>query len=73
MIVNGIVLGSPGAVGSAPIIILFGKGAPSGQTLDAANPNPQNAQLGSLFIDYQTPALYFKTGQPNTWTQITIP
>lgn len=66
-VVNGLLLGSPGPAGSAPIFILYGSGAPS------TNPDPNltGAQLGSLYIDYATPALWFKTA--SGWTQITIP
>jgi hypothetical protein len=75
----GHVLGNPGPVGSPSICILYGQGAPSAQVVDVAMDNVQNAQLGSLYIDYQTPALYFKTGvssgaNPNgAWTAITVP
>jgi hypothetical protein len=75
----GHVLGAPGPVGSASICVLYGAGSPASQTIDGTMDNVQNCQLGSLFIDYQTPALYFKSGassgaNPNgNWTQITIP
>lgn len=69
----GHVLGAPGVAGSPSLCILYGQGAPSAQTVDVAMDNVQNCQLGSLYIDYPTPALYFKTAMPNTWTQITIP
>lgn len=65
-IVKGLLLGSPGPVGSAGIYVLYGKGAPSNNTTDA---NIGGAQLGSLYIDYQGGALYLKTALPNTWTQ----
>jgi len=71
--IAGEILGSPGPAGSPPLGIFFGKGAPSTLTVDPALANTQNAQLGSLYIDYAAPALYFKTAQPNTWTQVAIP
>jgi hypothetical protein len=70
---GGISISAPGPPGSPSIAILSGKGAPSTQTIDPLHENVTSVQLGSLFIDYQTPALYFKTGMPNTWAQVTIP
>ena len=70
---GGISISAPGPVGSPSIAILTGKGAPSAQTIDVTQDNVQSVQLGSLFIDYQTPALYFKTSMPNGWTAVTIP
>jgi hypothetical protein len=66
-ITKGLILGSPGPVGSAAIVILYGSGAPDGQ-----DPNIGGARQGSLFIDYTTPALWFKTS-PSAWTQVSIP
>jgi hypothetical protein len=71
--VNGEILGSPGAVGALPICILFGAGVPSAQVLDPTQANLQSSQLGSLYIDFSTPGLWFKTSQPMGWTQIAIP
>jgi hypothetical protein len=72
-VMKGLVLGSPGPIGSPAIVILFGQGTPT------VNPDPNldNCQLGSLYLDYLTPALWFKnsvTTASNTgWTQVTIP
>ena len=65
-VMRGLILGSPGPVGSAGICVLFGQGSPNG------DPIVLNARQGSLFIDYTTPALWFKTS-PTVWTQISIP
>jgi hypothetical protein len=76
--IQGEILGTVGT-NPAPIAILFGIGAPSAQVIDPASTNVQNVALGSLYIDTQAPALYFKTSvasaaNPNGgWTQVTIP
>jgi hypothetical protein len=67
-ITHGIILGSPGVAGSSPIAILYGVGNPA----NSNDPNVSIASQGSLFIDAQTPALYFKTS-PTAWNFITIP
>ncbi len=75
----GIQIGQPGPVPSPPIVILYGPGAPSAQSVDVTQPNIRMCQLGSLYIDFQTPGLYFKTGVANAsnpngqWTQVSIP
>jgi hypothetical protein len=68
-ITKGLILGSPGPIGSPAICILYGSGPPS------ANPDPNvaNCQIGSIYTDYTGATLWFKTAEPNTWTQITIP
>jgi hypothetical protein len=67
-IVNGEILGSPGPVGSPPICHLYGSGSPANST----DPNVANCALSSLYHDYTTPGLWFKSAV-GTWTQITIP
>lgn len=82
----GHVLGTPGPVGSPSIVILYGNGTPASQTsssvpptLDPTADNIQNCQIGSLYIDFTTPGLWFKSSvasaaNPNGgWTQVTIP
>ena len=68
-VMKGLILGSPGPVGSPGIVDMYGAGSP------ANNPDPiiAGAQIGSTYRDYTTPALWFKTALPNTWQQITIP
>jgi len=68
-VMRGLILGSPGPIGSAAIVILYGSGSPANST----DPNVAGARQGSLFIDYSTPALWFKNAAPNTWQQVTIP
>jgi hypothetical protein len=63
---RGLVLGSPGPVGSAAIVILYGTGAPDGQ-----DPNIGGARIGSLYTDYVNGNLWFKT--LSGWQQISIP
>jgi hypothetical protein len=76
---NGLVLGNPGVVGSPSICILYGSGSPASQTIDPTMDNVASCALSSLYHDYTTPGLWFKTampssGSPNgTWAQITIP
>lgn len=73
----GILVAAPGPIPSPSICILTGQGAPSAQTPDMTMDNVRNAQLGSLFIDFQNAALYIKTGastgtNPNgVWSQLT--
>lgn len=67
-VVNGQMIGAPGPAGSAPIMNLYGSGSPANST----DPNVQNCQLSSVYHDYTTPALWFKTAA-GTWTQISIP
>jgi hypothetical protein len=82
----GHVLGSQGPIGSPSICILFGNGSPASQsassippTLDPTKDNLVSCSIGSLYIDFATPALYFKNSvasaaNPNGgWTAITIP
>jgi hypothetical protein len=70
---KGLLLGAPGPIGSPSIGIFFGQGTPT------ANPDPNldGAQLGSLYIDFLTPALWFKTSVTTItstgWTQISVP
>lgn len=74
---GGLLISAPGAVGSPSVVLLTGRGAPSTQVVDVTQDNCQNAQLGSLFIDYVGAAIYIKTGvstgaAPNgTWSQLT--
>lgn len=68
-VMKGLILGSPGVVGSPALCILYGQGSP------VTNPDPYigGAALGSLYIDNDSnPTLWFKTA-PGTWTQISIP
>jgi hypothetical protein len=67
-VMKGLILGSPGPIGSPGLCLLYGSGAP------AANPDPivSGAAQGSLYIDYGTPALWFKSSA-SAWTQVTIP
>jgi hypothetical protein len=67
-VMKGLLLGSPGVAGSPGICILYGQGAP------ASNPDPfvNGAAQGSLYIDYSTPALYFKSS-PSAWVMLTVP
>ncbi len=67
-VTNGLTLGVPGAAGSSPIFLLYGAGSPA----NSSDPNVTLAQLGSLFVDYTTPGLWFKTSA-NAWTQISVP
>jgi hypothetical protein len=67
-VTKGLILGSPGPAGSAAIVVLYGSGSPASNT----DPNVSGARQGSLYIDYATPALYFKTS-PTAWTQVAIP
>jgi hypothetical protein len=71
-ITHGIILGSPGSIGSPAIAILFGSGSPTSQTVDASQCNPVNCQIGSLYLDYLNGAMYLKTAVA-TWTQVTVP
>ncbi len=68
-VTKGIVLGSPGSIGSPAILDMYGTGSP----LTNPDPNIVGAQIGSTYRDYTTPALWFKTALPNTWTQISVP
>ena len=63
-VTKGLVLGSPGPVGSPAIVILYGAGAPTSNS----DPNIAGAQLGSLYLDYANGAMYLKTALPNGWT-----
>jgi len=65
-ITKGLILGSPGPIGSAAIVILYGQGAPGGQ-----DPNISGARTGSLYSDYVNGNLWFKT--LTGWQQVTIP
>ncbi len=68
-VMKGLLLGNPGKVGAqSPICILYGNGAP------ASNPDPfvSGAAQGSLYVDYTTPALWFKSAA-SSWTQVSIP
>ena len=56
----GILVAAPGPIPSPSICILTGQGAPSAQTPDMTMDNVRNAQLGSLFIDFQNAALYIR-------------
>jgi hypothetical protein len=66
---KGLILGSPGPVGSKGICILYGLGSPSA----SSDPFVSGAAPGSLFIDYtaSAPALWFRGA--SSWVQITIP
>jgi len=72
-VMRGLILGSPGVAGSPAICILFGQGTPTVNQ----DPSLDNCALGSLYIDYSAPALWFKTSvtTPTStgWTQVTIP
>lgn len=68
-VTKGLILGSPGPIGSPAILDMYGAGSPANNS----DPNIVGAQIGSTYRDYATPALWFKTAMPNTWTQVTIP
>jgi hypothetical protein len=67
---RGLILGSPGPIPSPSIAILYGSGAPTSLTVDPTQVNVNNCANGSLYIDYSTPALWFKGAG---WQQVTIP
>lgn len=62
-IVNGILLGSPGPVGSPGVYIFRNAGPPATST----DPAVAKAQLGSLYLDYVNGFLYVL--QSGGWTQ----
>ena len=66
-VMRGLILGSPGPLGSAAIVILYGSGSP----LTSTDPNVAGARIGSLYTDYVGGNLWFKT--TSGWQQITIP
>jgi hypothetical protein len=66
-VVPGLILGSPGGVGSAPLGHYYGSGAPTSST----NNIIVSAQVGSLYSDYVNGALYFKS--VTGWQAVTIP
>jgi hypothetical protein len=68
-VMRGLILGSPGAVGSAGICVLYGLGAPANNT----DPFVSGAAPGSLYVDYtpSAPGLWFRGA--SSWTQISIP
>ena len=55
-VVPGLILGSPGGVGSAPLGHYYGSGAPTSST----NNIIVSAQVGSLYSDYVNGALIFQ-------------
>ena len=73
---NGLALGAPGPIGSAMIYVFGDAGYPNTRS----DPNGQlaGAQLGSLFLQTDSPALWQKTAASvpgasptGTWTAIT--
>ena len=64
-VVNGLIIGCPGPVGSPPIYLLYDSADPANST----NPNVTQGQVGSLLVKYVDGTLWQKTA-PNTWTQI---
>jgi hypothetical protein len=64
---KGMLLGSPGPIGSPAIAFLYGAGSP----LSNPDPNVANCQTGSLYTDYKGGTLWFRT--TTGWQQITIP
>jgi len=77
-IIPGILIGSPGPVGSAGVYIFRGSGDPNARTDFGANAGaggsiPQaSISIGSLFLRTDGPdathCFYVKTAQPNIWT-----
>ena len=66
-IVRGITLGSPGPVGSAAILFLYGQGPPT----DNTDANVAVSRIGSLYTDYTAGNLWLKTATDG-WTQIAL-
>jgi hypothetical protein len=66
-VMRGLLLGSPGPVGSAGICDLFGSGSP----VTSADPIVAGAQVGSTYRDYVNGAFWFKS--LSGWQQVTIP
>ncbi len=68
---RGLILGSPGAIPSPSIAILYGAGSPVTLVVDPTQVNVSNCAIGSLYSDYVGGNLWFKT--TTGWSQVTIP
>jgi hypothetical protein len=66
-ITKGLILGSPGVIGSAAIVDLYGAGSP----LTNPDPNIAGAQVGSTYRDYVGGTFWFRT--LSSWQQVSIP